>query len=52
MFFLMYTCCRFFSPLGMVPVVALAGLGLFERGFPVVKALVFACTIRTYVSYP
>jgi len=33
-------CCRFFSPLGMVPVVALVGLGLFERGFPVVKALV------------
>ncbi|KAL6846388.1 hypothetical protein ACP4OV_023836 [Aristida adscensionis] len=26
----------FFSPLGMVPVVALVGLGLFERGFPVV----------------
>ncbi|GJN34209.1 hypothetical protein PR202_gb22853 [Eleusine coracana subsp. coracana] len=25
----------FFSPLGMVPVVALVGLGLFERGFPV-----------------
>ncbi|TVU06441.1 hypothetical protein EJB05_49657 [Eragrostis curvula] len=29
-------CSRFFSPLGMVPVVALAGLGLFERGFPVI----------------
>ncbi|KAG8056373.1 hypothetical protein GUJ93_ZPchr0002g24372 [Zizania palustris] len=29
-------CSRFFSPLGMVPVVALVGLGLFERGFPVV----------------
>ncbi|KAL6859390.1 hypothetical protein ACP4OV_017649 [Aristida adscensionis] len=27
---------KFFSPLGMVPVVALAGLGLFERGFPVI----------------
>uniref|UniRef100_A0A0D9X778 Nucleobase-ascorbate transporter 2 n=1 Tax=Leersia perrieri TaxID=77586 RepID=A0A0D9X778_9ORYZ len=29
-------CSRFFSPLGMVPVVALVGLGLFERGFPVI----------------
>ncbi|XP_020079796.1 nucleobase-ascorbate transporter 2-like [Ananas comosus] len=29
-------CSRFFSPLGMVPVVALVGFGLFERGFPVV----------------
>ncbi|CAN6162339.1 unnamed protein product [Urochloa humidicola] len=29
-------CSRFFSPLGMVPVNALVGLGLFERGFPVV----------------
>ncbi|XP_042519067.1 nucleobase-ascorbate transporter 1 [Macadamia integrifolia] len=27
---------RFFSPLGMAPVVALVGLGLFERGFPAV----------------
>ncbi|XP_008793044.2 nucleobase-ascorbate transporter 2-like [Phoenix dactylifera] len=27
---------RFFSPLGMVPVVALVGFGLFDRGFPVV----------------
>ncbi|OVA03440.1 Xanthine/uracil/vitamin C permease [Macleaya cordata] len=27
---------RFFSPLGMAPVVGLVGLGLFERGFPVV----------------
>ena len=35
----LYHCCRFFSPLGMVPVVALVGIGLFERGFPVVKAL-------------
>ncbi|XP_045831342.1 nucleobase-ascorbate transporter 1-like isoform X2 [Trifolium pratense] len=26
---------RFFSPLGMAPVVGLVGLGLFERGFPV-----------------
>ncbi|KAI4319871.1 hypothetical protein MLD38_033418 [Melastoma candidum] len=25
---------RFFSPLGMAPVVGLVGLGLFERGFP------------------
>ncbi|KAL8130367.1 hypothetical protein V2J09_019522 [Rumex salicifolius] len=29
-------CSRFFSPLGMVPVVALAGFGLFDRGFPLV----------------
>lgn len=29
-------CSRFFSPLGMVPVVALAGFGLFDKGFPVV----------------
>ncbi|KAJ3709331.1 hypothetical protein LUZ61_013036 [Rhynchospora tenuis] len=29
-------CSRFFSPLGMVPVVALVGFGLFDRGFPVV----------------
>ncbi|KAJ4975456.1 hypothetical protein NE237_000562 [Protea cynaroides] len=27
---------RFFSPLGMAPVVGLVGLGLFERGFPAV----------------
>ncbi|CAN6447102.1 unnamed protein product [Victoria cruziana] len=27
---------RFFSPLGMAPVLALVGLGLFEQGFPVV----------------
>lgn len=25
---------RFFSPLGMTPVITLVGLGLFERGFP------------------
>ncbi|XP_066382940.1 nucleobase-ascorbate transporter 2-like, partial [Miscanthus floridulus] len=31
---------RFFSPLGMVPVIALAGLGLFERGFPVIGTCV------------
>ncbi|GAU30298.1 hypothetical protein TSUD_385190 [Trifolium subterraneum] len=29
-------CSRFFSPLGMVPVIALSGFGLFNRGFPVV----------------
>lgn len=29
--------CRFFSPLGMAPVVGLVGLGLFERGFPAVS---------------
>lgn len=27
---------RFFSPLGMVPVIALVGFGMFDRGFPVV----------------
>lgn len=32
---------RFFSPLGMVPVVALVGFGLFDRGFPVVPLLHF-----------
>ncbi|KAJ4797905.1 Xanthine/uracil permease family protein [Rhynchospora pubera] len=32
-------CSRFFSPLGMVPVVALVGFGLFDRGFPVVPLL-------------
>lgn len=29
---------RFFSPLGMAPVVGLVGLGLFQRGFPAVGA--------------
>lgn len=29
-------CSRFFSPVGMVPVVAVVGFGLFDRGFPVV----------------
>ncbi|PWZ27844.1 Nucleobase-ascorbate transporter 2 [Zea mays] len=33
-------CSRFFSPLGMVPVIALVGLGLFERGFPVIGTCV------------
>ncbi|XP_078431619.1 nucleobase-ascorbate transporter 2-like [Wolffia australiana] len=33
-------CTRFFSPLGMVPVVALVGFGLFDRGFPVVGSCV------------
>nr|TKV91044.1 hypothetical protein SEVIR_9G069200v2 [Setaria viridis] len=33
-------CSRFFSPLGMVPLVALGGLGLFERGFPVMGTCV------------
>lgn len=28
---------RFFSPLGMVPVISLVGFGLFDRGFPVVR---------------
>ncbi|RXH86302.1 hypothetical protein DVH24_017355 [Malus domestica] len=27
---------RFFSPLGMVPVISLVGFGLFDRGFPLV----------------
>lgn len=31
--------CSFFSPLGMAPVVGLVGLGLFQRGFPVVGSL-------------
>ena len=31
-------CTRFFSPLGMVPVVSLVGFGLFERGFTLVNA--------------
>lgn len=30
---------RFFSPLGMVPVISLVGFGLFDRGFPVVCML-------------
>ncbi|CAL1400902.1 unnamed protein product [Linum trigynum] len=29
-------CSRFFSPLGMVPVISLLDFGLFDRGFPVV----------------
>ncbi|CAA2937406.1 nucleobase-ascorbate transporter 2 [Olea europaea subsp. europaea] len=29
-------CSRFFSPLGTAPVIALVGLGLLDRGFPVV----------------
>lgn len=28
-------CSRFFSPLGMVPVISLVGFGLLDRGFPV-----------------
>ncbi|AQL00306.1 Solute carrier family 23 member 2 [Zea mays] len=31
-----YQVVPFFSPVGMTPVVALLGFGLFERGFPVV----------------
>ncbi|CAL0301312.1 unnamed protein product [Lupinus luteus] len=31
-----FKCSMFFSPLGMVPVSALVGFGLFDRGFPVV----------------
>ncbi|CAL5214171.1 unnamed protein product [Lathyrus oleraceus] len=33
-------CSRFFSPLGMVPVITLVGFGLFDRGFPVVGTCV------------
>ncbi|KAF8409069.1 hypothetical protein HHK36_005141 [Tetracentron sinense] len=29
-------CSRFFSPLGMVPVISLVGFGMFDRGFPLV----------------
>lgn len=29
-------CSRFFSPLGMVPVISLVGFGLFDKGFPLV----------------
>ncbi|KAH9620721.1 hypothetical protein KSS87_020211 [Heliosperma pusillum] len=29
-------CSRFFSPMGMVPVISLVGFGLLDRGFPVV----------------
>ncbi|XP_041994877.1 nucleobase-ascorbate transporter 2 [Salvia splendens] len=29
-------CSRFFSPLGMAPVISLVGFGLLDRGFPVV----------------
>ncbi|KAI3965566.1 hypothetical protein MKX01_010523 [Papaver californicum] len=35
---------RFFSPLGMVPVISLVGFGLFDRGFPLVRR-------RTYFGY-
>ncbi|KAJ6769981.1 XANTHINE-URACIL / VITAMIN C PERMEASE FAMILY MEMBER [Salix purpurea] len=35
-------CSRFFSPLGMVPVIALVGFGLFDRGFPVAARLIWA----------
>ncbi|XP_057866977.1 nucleobase-ascorbate transporter 2 [Cryptomeria japonica] len=33
-------CSRFFSPLGMAPVICLVGLGLFGRGFPQVAKCV------------
>lgn len=36
---------RFFSPLGMAPVIALVGFGLFDRGFPVV------CCIKNYCHF-
>lgn len=39
--------CRFFSPLGMAPVVGLVGLGLFERGFPAVSfSMTMYCSIQ------
>ncbi|CAO2206556.1 unnamed protein product [Urochloa humidicola] len=52
-------CSRFFSPLGMVPVIALAGLGLFERGFPVIgkcveiglPMLVLFVTLSQYLKH-
>ena len=41
---------RFFSPLGMVPVVAAVGFGLFNRGFPVVSYH-FYLTIWSLANY-
>lgn len=38
-FTLLFLKFRFFSPLGMVPVISLVGFGLFDRGFPVVCLL-------------
>ncbi|WOK95653.1 hypothetical protein Cni_G04360 [Canna indica] len=51
---------RFFSPLGMVPVVALVGFGLFDRGFPVVgqcveigvpMLILFIATSQQYLKH-
>ncbi|MCL7031988.1 hypothetical protein MKW94_017740 [Papaver nudicaule] len=33
-------CSRFFSPLGMVPVISLVGFGLFDKGFPLIGGCV------------
>jgi nucleobase transporter 1/2 len=42
---------RFFSPLGMAPVVGLVGLGLFERGFPVVGVIqISILTITIFIE--
>ncbi|KAG6756134.1 hypothetical protein POTOM_039556 [Populus tomentosa] len=41
-------CSRFFSPLGTVPVIALVGFGLFDRGFPV-ESLSDCYTIRLFL---
>jgi len=38
---------RFFSPLGMAPVVGLVGLGLLGRGFPVVGVIQISISIIT-----
>lgn len=42
---------RFFSPLGMAPVVGLVGLGLIQRGFPAVgvaQSILFVMVINIY----
>nr|GFC08434.1 nucleobase-ascorbate transporter 2 [Tanacetum cinerariifolium] len=53
-------CSRFFSPVGMVPVIALAGFGLFDRGFPVrflatmraiQGALIVASSVQIILGY-
>lgn len=38
---------RFFSPLGMTPVIGLVGLGLFERGFPAVISISISNLLTT-----
>lgn len=42
---------RFFSPLGMAPVVGLVGLGFIQRGFPAVgvdQSIFFSSLFNTY----